>query len=147
MLQVKKILLTGSSGFIGSQLLKHLSKNYKIFVTLRKKNKFFDKNINKIFFKNYKQLNKKLKKIKVDYVIHCATHYIKKHKTEDIIDWCITNEPKLSNDKFVQPPQCMPIEYKSRCSIKAYRTYYLNDKKGFLDYKKREMPQWIKFDK
>ena len=74
---MKKILLTGSSGFIGSQLLKHLSKNYKIFVTLRKKNKFFEKNINKIFFKNYKQLNKKLKKIKVDYVIHCATHYIK----------------------------------------------------------------------
>ena len=73
--------------------------------------------------------------------------YEKKHKTEDIIDWCITNEPKLSNDKFVQPPQCMPIEYKSVCSIKAYRTYYLNDKKGFLDYKKRETPQWIKFDK
>ena len=34
---MNKILLTGSSGFIGFELLKDLSKNHKVFITLRKK--------------------------------------------------------------------------------------------------------------
>jgi len=49
---VNKILLTGSTGFIGSELLKKLSQNNIIFVTLRKKNKIYqkNKNINKNIF-------------------------------------------------------------------------------------------------
>ena len=83
---MKKILLTGSNGFIGSNLLQYLSKNYKIYVILRKKNKntFKNKNINQIYFNNYEKLNKKLKLINVDVVIHCATHYIKNHDQTDI---------------------------------------------------------------
>lgn len=83
---MKKILLTGSTGFIGSELLNFLSKKNKIYILLRKKNKRFkrENNIKTIYFKNYNQLNKKLNKIKVDTVIHCATHYIKDHKFEDI---------------------------------------------------------------
>ena len=38
-MKINKILLTGSSGFIGFELLKNLSKNYKVYITLRKKNK------------------------------------------------------------------------------------------------------------
>jgi nucleoside-diphosphate-sugar epimerase len=83
---VNKILLTGSTGFIGSELLKKLSQNNIIFVTLRKKNKIYqkNKNINKIYFNNYNKLNKSLKKISVDFVIHCATHYVKHHKHDDL---------------------------------------------------------------
>ena len=83
---MKKILLTGSNGFIGSNLLQYLSKNYKIYVILRKKNKnkFKNKNINQIYFNNYEKLDKKLKLINVDVVIHCATHYIKNHDQTDI---------------------------------------------------------------
>lgn len=83
---MNKILLTGSTGFIGSELLKILSKNNVIFITLRKKNKLYlkNKNIKKIYFKNYNKLNSSLKKISVDTVIHCATHYIKYHKYNDI---------------------------------------------------------------
>ena len=83
---MKKILLTGSSGFIGFGLLNDLSKNYKVYVTLRKKNKnnFKNKNIVEIYFNNYETLNKKLKKIKINTVIHCATHYVKHHKFNDI---------------------------------------------------------------
>ena len=29
---------------------------------------------------------------------------------------------------FKQPPQCMPDEYKNKCSVKAYRNYYTKDK-------------------
>ena len=83
---MKKILLTGSTGFIGSHLLKELSKNYIIYVTLRTKTKknLKNKNVNKIFFNNYETLNRKLKKIKVNTVIHCATHYVKHHNFEDL---------------------------------------------------------------
>tara|TARA_Y100000591_G_C21820823_1_gene693501 strand:- start:1086 stop:1937 length:852 start_codon:yes stop_codon:yes gene_type:complete len=83
---VKKILLTGSTGFIGSEILKNIATNYKIYITLRKKVKILynNKNIIQVLFKNHKQLDKKLKKIKVDYVIHCATHYVKKHNFDDI---------------------------------------------------------------
>ena len=83
---MKKILLTGSTGFIGSELLKRFSKNYQIYVIIRKKNFAYykNKNINIIYFKDYKKLNDKLKKISVDIVIHCATHYVKYHRFRDI---------------------------------------------------------------
>ena len=83
---MKKILLTGSTGFIGSELLKNLSNYNKVYITLRKKNKIKlnNKNIIKIYFKSYKNLNHKFKKLKIDTVIHCATHYVKSHKFEDI---------------------------------------------------------------
>ena len=83
---MKKILLTGSTGFIGSEILKKISKTNIIFCIARKKkiNNHTNKNIKQIYFKNYNQLNLKLKKIKVDIVIHCATHYVKIHKYKDI---------------------------------------------------------------
>ena len=83
---MKNLLLTGSTGFIGSEILQTFSKKNKIYVTIRKKNRNNkkNKNIKRIYFRNYSELNKKLKKIKVNSVIHCATHYVKKHKFEDI---------------------------------------------------------------
>ena len=83
---MNKILLTGSTGFIGSALLDNLSKNNIIYITVRKKNKILikNKNILKVYFDDHNKLNKKLKKIKVNTVIHCATHYVKKHKHDDL---------------------------------------------------------------
>ena len=62
---MNKILLTGSTGFIGAELLKKLSHKNIIFITLRKKNNIYsnNKNIKKIYFDNYKKLNNSLKKI------------------------------------------------------------------------------------
>ena len=91
---MNKILLTGSTGFIGSALVKNLSQNNKIYVILRTKKKIkISNNINKIFFTNYSELDKKIKKIKVDIIIHCATHYVKRHKTDDL--------EKLSNSNIL----------------------------------------------
>ena len=60
-----------------------------------KKNKipYKNKNILKIYFDNYDKLNKKLKKINVNTVIHCATHYVKNHKYDDL--------KKLSNSNIL----------------------------------------------
>jgi nucleoside-diphosphate-sugar epimerase len=84
---VKNILLTGSTGFIGSEILRNLS-NSNRFICINRRKKKIIKNtnqINFIYYKDYEELNKKLKKIKkIDIVIHCATHYVKNHKFEDI---------------------------------------------------------------
>ena len=79
-------MLTGATGFIGSELLKNLSNYNKVYITLRKRHKINpnNKNIIKIHFNSYKDLSHKFRKIKIDTVIHCATHYVKSHKFEDI---------------------------------------------------------------
>ena len=89
-----KILLTGSSGFIGSNILNSFSEKYKIFLVVRKKyqNKVFkNKNIKLIKYNSYESLNYKLKQIKVDAVIHCATHYVKNHEFSDLKKFCNSN--------------------------------------------------------
>ena len=48
-------------------------------------------NIEVINFKSYESLNSKLKKLKIDTIIHCATHYAKDHKFSDIKKFCDSN--------------------------------------------------------
>ena len=83
---MQRLLLTGSTGFIGSQILNEFSRDYIIFITSRNKKKIFfkNKNITEINFQNYNELNRKLKKIKIDIIVHCATHYVKNHIYKDI---------------------------------------------------------------
>ena len=79
------ILLTGASGFIGSNILEKIKKNNNIFVLTRVKKKIKkDNNVKYITFNSYDQLSKKLKTIKINTIIHCATHYKKKHEYKDI---------------------------------------------------------------
>ena len=89
-----KILLTGSSGFIGLNIINSFSEKYKFYIIVRKKLKkefLKKKNIKVIKFKNYDSLNIKLKKLRVDTIIHCATHYVKNHEFSDINKFCVSN--------------------------------------------------------
>ena len=89
-----KILLTGSTGFIGSNILDSFSEEYKFYIVVRKKISkkiSIKKNVKVINFKSYETLNSKLKKIKVNAVIHCATHYTKVHEFSDIKKFCNSN--------------------------------------------------------
>jgi len=90
---MKKILITGATGFIGKNLLDYfLKKKYFIYAILRKskKNIKFSKehkiniNFKSIIFSDIYDLKKQLLNYKIDYVIHAATHYVKKHKSSDI---------------------------------------------------------------
>ena len=71
------ILITGSTGFIGSNLLIHLKKrNIKIYDILRyPKKKVKCKNYYPVIFKNNSELESKLRKVKINSVINCASHY------------------------------------------------------------------------
>lgn len=87
----KNILITGASGFVGSHVLDDCLKNnfnvYAIFKYSRKNVNFakkYKKKIFPIFYNNIYEIKNKLTNCKVNYVIHCATHYIKKHDHNDI---------------------------------------------------------------
>ena len=68
----KKILITGSTGFIGKNLLKMLPNDHEIYCLSRKN--FKNKKINfiKANIFNLKKINILIKKIKPDYLIHLA---------------------------------------------------------------------------
>ena len=69
--------------------------------------------------------------------------YEKRHKSQDVIEWCLTNPPSLPEEDFTEPPKAMPEEYKVNDVVQSYRNYYIGDKKYFSKWKKREVPSWF----
>jgi len=98
----KKILITGSSGFIGYIFLNDaLSKGYLITDILREKNKknkklillkkLYPKTYKSIFFSKKGNIEKKLKNKKFDLVINFATLYKNLHSNSDIPNFIDSN--------------------------------------------------------
>ena len=55
--------------------------------------------------------------------------YNKEHLSITKCKECLSFSPYgISLGKFTQPPQCMPDEYKDKCSIQAYWNYYIGEK-------------------
>jgi len=69
--------------------------------------------------------------------------YGKRHKSQDVIEWCLINLPNIPEEDFTEPPKAMPEEYKVDDVVQSYRNYYLGDKKYFSKWKKREVPYWF----
>ena len=67
----------------------------------------------------------------------------KVHKSQAIIEWCESHLPKIESKGITPIALAMPDEYKSSNAVKSYRSYYIGEKNGILDYKRREKPQWI----
>lgn len=92
----KKILITGSTGFIGSHIKEYLlKKKYLVIDILRKKNerkiKKEHKNYKPIFYKNIHDLEKKIKKIEYNVIINCATFYSKNYDYKTVLELIKTN--------------------------------------------------------
>ena len=72
------------------------------------------------------------------------THrYEKRHKSQDVIEWCLINKPNLPEDSFTEPPKAMPDEYKVDNVVQSYRNYYIGEKASFSKWKKRSVPSWF----
>jgi len=101
---------------------------------------------------NYKwlcQLGKELSK-------EFTYRFEKKHKSEDVIDWCMEHDlprPDFGLTKFAQ---AMPEEYKREKTVDAYRAYYIGSKSQFArrlpngqqtitlaKWTKRGKPEWF----
>ena len=98
----KKLLITGSSGFIGNLFIKSALKNgYYIVDVLRDKNrknkdlnklkKIYPKSYKSIFYKKYNDIDKKLKNKKFDSFINFATLYKNSHFNNEIQSFIDSN--------------------------------------------------------
>jgi len=71
--------------------------------------------------------------------------YGKRHKSQDVIEWCLTNRPNIHDVDFTTPPLAMGDEFKvGNDVIESYRNYYRKAKSGFAVWKNRETPEWYK---
>jgi hypothetical protein len=73
------------------------------------------------------------------------THrYGKRHKSQDIIEWCLDNKPNIRDVDFTCPPMAMGDEYKiGNNIIESYRNYYREAKASFVNWKNRPIPDWF----
>jgi hypothetical protein len=72
------------------------------------------------------------------------THrYGKRHKSIEVIEWCIVNKPNIPDIDFTQPAMAMPDEYKTDSVVESYRNYYIGAKISLASWKNREKPFWF----
>lgn len=68
--------------------------------------------------------------------------YNKNHKSYDTYIKCRNNANYIPIGYITPFAQAMPEEYKDKDPVKAYRTYYLKDKKEFSKWKLGNIPDW-----
>ena len=72
------------------------------------------------------------------------THrYGKKHKSIEVVLWCILNRPNIPDIGFTQPAMAMPDEFKVDSVVESYRNYYMGAKINLASWKNREKPFWF----
>lgn len=69
--------------------------------------------------------------------------YGKRHKSQEVIEWCLTNKIKIKDKGFTEPPRAMPEKYKVKDVVQSYRNYYISEKLVFSKWKGRDKPEWI----
>ena len=69
--------------------------------------------------------------------------YGKRHKSQQVIEWCMINKPQIPDIDFTTPPKAMPDEYKVIDVVESYRNYYMGAKKNFAVWKNRNIPEWF----
>lgn len=95
---------------------------------------------------NYRWAAQYAKSLCVEYTFR----YGRRHKTEDIADWLIANEPRdlPVTDGITEAPRCFG-EFKERIQVTRnvvddYRMYMLLAKKHLFVWKFRDIPEWAK---
>ena len=86
-----------------------------------------------------------------DHMIALGKEYTKRYGKEHLTiikcrDFLATPPANIQGDEWVDPPQCMPDEFKQECSVSAYRHFYNVDKRRSFKcvWTDREEPQWWK---
>lgn len=71
--------------------------------------------------------------------------YGKRHKSQDVIEWCMTNKPNLiDNGDLTDFRLAMPDECKvPGKATESYRKYYIMYKKDFAKWTTRDVPSWF----
>ena len=69
--------------------------------------------------------------------------YGKRHKSQDVIEWCLINKPNIPDIEFTDPAKAMPDEFKVDSVVESYRNYYMGAKFSLAAWKNREKPFWF----
>jgi len=69
--------------------------------------------------------------------------YGKQHKSYPIFQTCRNHANMIPEGELTPHAQAMPPEYKDADPVKAYRTYYIKDKKEFSKWKMGNTPDWF----
>ena len=69
--------------------------------------------------------------------------YGKQHKSYPIFQTCRNHANIIPEGELTPHAQAMPPEYKDSDPVKAYRTYYIKDKKEFSKWKMGNTPDWF----
>ena len=67
--------------------------------------------------------------------------YNKTHKSGELVK--TLSNPNIVDIGITKRPQAMPEQYKDLNPIIAYRNYYRNEKQHLLQYKNRNVPDWL----
>lgn len=71
--------------------------------------------------------------------------YGKRHKSQDIIEWCMINLPNIPENGDLTPfVLAMPDECKTDDAVESYRNYYIMHKQHIGEWKRRSTPYWFK---
>lgn len=86
---MKSILLTGGTGFIGTNLVNSFKNKFKIYILKRSSNKKLTinnhKNLFLINYKNLKDIENLINKKKINYLINLATHYTNQNDNNNLL--------------------------------------------------------------
>jgi hypothetical protein len=70
--------------------------------------------------------------------------YGKRHKSQDIIEWCIVHKPNIRTNGDITPfALAMPDQYKVKDVVQSYRNYYIGEKLKFAKWKNGHIPSWL----
>jgi len=70
--------------------------------------------------------------------------YQKSHKSYSIFQSCRNNSNFIPDGSLTPFAQAMPDQYKDADAVKAYRAYYMGEKKAFAKWKAGNTPDWWK---
>lgn len=67
--------------------------------------------------------------------------YNKRHKSQDVIEWCKKRSEAIPDGPQTPFAQAMPAQYKNTCPVIAYRAYYKGEKAHISKWKTK-IPEW-----
>ena len=71
-----------------------------------------------------------------------TVRYDKVHQTSNLIDALAVCPNLLPHQTMISSPQCMPVQYRNRSTVRAYRNYYMGEKRDFAKWSRVPVPNW-----
>lgn len=68
--------------------------------------------------------------------------YGKRHKSQDVIEWCAAQAEAIPAGELTTFAQAMPEQYKNPDAVTAYRQYYMGEKRNIATWKQNR-PAWF----